>query len=103
MKDMIRIESDGPTASHARVYVLGEDTEGNETKTEISRFCTGVRLDLDVNRATTASLDMVFVGCAINAEVEKLVVKHAGHSRLGRRLWPLRKWWWGVKVEEGWA
>lgn len=97
-KNLIRIECDGPTASHARVYVLGEDDEGNETKTEISRFCTGARLDLDVNRPTKASLDLILVGCEINAEVEELVVRHAGRSRFGRRLWRLRKCWWGVKV-----
>lgn len=99
----IRIESDGPMGHDARVFVLGEDADGNETKTEISRHCTGARLNLDVGKPNTASLDVIIVGCAVTAEVEKLVVRHAGHSRLGRRLWPLRKWWWGVKIEEGWA
>lgn len=84
----IRIESDG-IGSHSRVLAL--EPGGGETEL---RCVTGADVRLRVGELNTATLEVIVIGGCIEAELERLMVRVNGVSRVKRLAWWARKLWW---------
>lgn len=77
----VRIETDGLVGRQARVFFQPDDGE----EVDISSVCTGVRVDIRVDDANTAVLELIKVDGLLHAELVDVVVKHVRPKR--QRFW----------------
>jgi hypothetical protein len=100
----LKIINEGDIAGQkTRILLVGEDDEGNEVTEDLTQGLknTRVSVDLKVGEPSVAQLECICVMTKIDAVLDDLVVRHVGHSRFGRLVWRMKKWWWGVTEVTG--
>ncbi len=73
-------------AQNTLVYVLTEDEDGNEVKTEISSLVRRVTCDIKVGEPLTAKLEVYIAGFKTRAQAEEILADYIGKPSFWRRL-----------------